>query len=66
MPRYFFNIRDQHHLEQDDEGLELPNLDAAVEEAKRALREMGQPGASIEIRCWLFGDAITVVQIDRE
>ncbi len=40
MPRYFFHIRDQHHLHEDDEGIDLPNLYAVLEEALRTDREL--------------------------
>ena len=40
MPRYFFHIRDQHHLHEDDEGIDLPNLHAVLEEALRTDREL--------------------------
>ena len=36
MPRYLFNVRDQHGLERDLEGIELPDLDAVQREALRA------------------------------
>jgi hypothetical protein len=36
MPRYFFHIREQHHLHEDEEGTELPDLHAALEEALRS------------------------------
>ncbi len=40
MPRYFFHIRDQHHLHVDEEGIELPDLHAVLEEALRTEREL--------------------------
>ena len=33
MPRYFFNIRDGYDVDEDEEGVELPDLDAAKAEA---------------------------------
>ena len=39
MPRYFFHVRDQHYLHEDEEGMDLPDLQAALEEALRTDRE---------------------------
>jgi hypothetical protein len=39
MPRYFFHVQDSSTV-LDNEGLELPNLDAAREEAIRACGEI--------------------------
>lgn len=48
MPRFFFNIRDGHDLDEDDEGVELPDVEAAraeafatVEELRSELRDAG-------------------------
>lgn len=35
MPRYFFNIRDGVPIIKDNIGVELPDLTAAIEEARR-------------------------------
>jgi hypothetical protein len=40
MPRFFFDVIDQGIIDVDDEGLDLPDLSAAVNEAKRAMSEM--------------------------
>lgn len=40
MPKYYFHIRDGEELVQDDEGIDLPNLAAAQEEAVQAARDM--------------------------
>ena len=40
MPRYFFHIRDQNYLHEDREGTELPDLQAVLQEALRADREL--------------------------
>jgi hypothetical protein len=40
MPRFFFHIRDQHYLHEDQEGIELPDLQAVLEEALRTDREL--------------------------
>ncbi len=42
MPRFYFDIRDGHGIEHDPVGLDLPDLDAARTEARRALAEMTQ------------------------
>lgn len=40
MPRYFFNIRDGHDLDEDDEGVELPDIEAARAEALATVEEL--------------------------
>ena len=40
MPRYFMHIRDQYDLHEDETGMDLPDLHAALEEALRADREL--------------------------
>jgi hypothetical protein len=40
MPRYFFNIRQDKLLLEDDEGEEFANLDAARQEAIASAREI--------------------------
>ena len=40
MPRYFFDIRDSDSTVTDSVGLDLPDLEAAIREAQRALHEM--------------------------
>jgi hypothetical protein len=40
MPRYYFDIFDKEGVERDDDGLELESIDAAVNEARQALRDM--------------------------
>ncbi len=47
MPRYFFHIRDQHYLHEDEEGIDLPDLRAVLEEALRADRELSVETAGI-------------------
>ena len=34
MPRYYFNVRDGYDLDEDEEGVELPDLEAARAEAQ--------------------------------
>jgi hypothetical protein len=40
MPRYFFNIRDGYDLDEDEEGIELPDIDAARAEAQATVEEL--------------------------
>lgn len=40
MPHYFFDVHDKDGSFHDEVGLELPNMDAAVAEARRALADM--------------------------
>jgi hypothetical protein len=40
MPRYFFNIRDGYDVDEDDEGIELPDLEAARAEALATVEEL--------------------------
>lgn len=58
MARFFFDWRDNENFEEDDEGTELPDLEAVKAEASRALIERAReevPGLdrhrlSIEVR----------------
>ena len=58
MARYFFDWRDNEAFEEDDEGMELPDLEAVKAEASRSLLERAHdilPGQdrrslSIEVR----------------
>jgi hypothetical protein len=40
MKRYYFDLRDGDALSRDEEGIELPSIEAAQEEAVRALAGM--------------------------
>ena len=40
MPRFFFNIRDGHEVDEDDEGVELPDVEAARAEALATVEEL--------------------------
>jgi hypothetical protein len=40
MPRFFFNVRDGYELDEDDEGVELPNFEAARAEAFATVEEL--------------------------
>jgi hypothetical protein len=58
MARYFFDWRDNENFDEDDEGVELPDLEAVKIEASRSLIERARdilPGLdrhslSIEVR----------------
>jgi hypothetical protein len=39
MARYFFDWRDNKNFDEDDEGMELPDLEAVKIEASRSLLE---------------------------
>jgi cobalamin biosynthesis protein CbiD len=40
MPRYYFDVRDGEGSHIDDVGLLLPDMDAAIREARKALADM--------------------------
>jgi hypothetical protein len=40
MPRYFFNIREGFDVDEDEEGVELPDLEAARTEAFATVEEL--------------------------
>ena len=40
MPKYFFHVRDHDALIADQEGIELPGLEAVLEECRRIVREV--------------------------
>ncbi|UVO35750.1 hypothetical protein KUL72_31000 [Bradyrhizobium arachidis] len=42
MKKYYFDIRDGSQFIRDDEGLELPNIESARQEATTALSEMAR------------------------
>jgi len=56
--RFYFDIQDQDGMQRDEAGLELPDMEAAINEARRALgdllreelRHPGGDGVSIRIR----------------
>src|SRR5215203_2083601 len=50
MPLFYFDVRDGHKLMRDDDGLEFPNIEAARDEATRALGELAKdvlPGRAV-------------------
>ena len=40
MPHYYFDVHDKDGAFEDEVGLELPDMDAAIAEARRALADM--------------------------
>ena len=48
MPRYFFHLRGDDLLMEDLEGMDLPNLHAALQEVERANREIASEGAGAD------------------
>ncbi|SMF61224.1 DUF6894 family protein [Allosphingosinicella indica] len=38
MPRYFLHVLNGDGLTEDEEGLDLPDMEAAIEEAKQSIR----------------------------
>ena len=48
MPHYFFDIRDNEGVHRDDIGLELPNIQAAITEGRRAVSEMNNDISHID------------------
>ena len=48
MPRYFFHLRGDDLLMKDLEGMDLPNLHAALQEVERANREIASEGAGAD------------------
>ena len=47
MPRYFFHIRDREQLIEDQDGLELGDLHAVLDEALRIDGEFGTEGTGV-------------------
>jgi 4-hydroxyphenylpyruvate dioxygenase-like putative hemolysin len=40
MPRYYFDVRDEDGASIDEVGIELPDMAAAIQEARRAVADM--------------------------
>ena len=47
MPRYYFHLRNQEDLLEDHEGMDLPDLKAALEEALRVDQDLALDPAGI-------------------
>jgi hypothetical protein len=61
MPRYFFDIRDGEELVRDDEGMELPDLEAAFREAARSLADLSPKRSSGQMAIVVRDGSGTVV-----
>jgi hypothetical protein len=74
MPRYYFDVHDHQGEHRDEVGLEFPNMDAAVLEARRALADMtresllidGATDLSIHIRDGNEGPVDLIVSLTEE
>lgn len=71
MPRYYFDVRDGLDLYVDEDGMDLPDMDTAMGEARRALADMVRDNLrtdradalSIAIRDGAEGPVILSVQL---
>ena len=71
MPRYYFDVSDGAELFIDDDGMELPDMPTAINEARRALADMvrdslrsdGADAVSIAIRDGADGPVIISVNL---
>jgi hypothetical protein len=71
MPRYYFDVRDGDDMFVDDDGMDLPDMDTAIGEARRALADMvrdslrseGAESVSIAIRDGAEGPVILSVSL---
>ena len=70
MARYFFHIRDEDRLVRDEEGMELPNLDAARKEAVVSAHSIvaeaiggDEPLDHVAIEIWDETQLLDVVQL---
>ncbi|HZY67308.1 MAG TPA: hypothetical protein VFE52_01905 [Devosia sp.] len=74
MPRYFFDVRDRHGEQRDEVGLEFPDMETAIAEARRALGDIvreslldgGSDETSITIRDGADGPVNLVVTLRTE
>jgi hypothetical protein len=48
MPRYYFDVHDAQGVHADEIGLEFPDMDAAIVEARRALADMTRESIMVE------------------
>lgn len=69
MPHYFFDVQDADGLFLDDVGMELPDMDTAIREARRALADMvrdafkEQLGQAVHIRIRDGADGPVVLSV---
>ena len=74
MPHYFVDVQDTDGLFLDDVGMELPDMDTAIREARRALADMVRDalkdqlgeGVLIRIRDGADGPVILSVTLTTE
>jgi hypothetical protein len=74
LPRYYFDVTDSSGVHTDEVGLELPDMDAAIMEARRALADMTReslvernpPSLRIHIRDGADGPVNLVVSMTTE
>ena len=74
MPQYFFDVQDGDGVFIDEMGVELPDMDAAIREARRALadmvrdvlRDQGSEGVLIRIRDGADGPVVLAVSLTTE
>ena len=48
MPRFFFHLRDHENLHEDTEGMDLPDLHAALNETLRSEQELVNEPLGVE------------------
>jgi hypothetical protein len=69
MPQYFFDVQDGDGVFIDDVGMELPDMDTAIREARRALADMmrdalrDQSGQAVVIRIRDGADGPVVLSV---
>lgn len=71
MPRYHFDVRDGQDVFIDEDGMDLPDLDTAIGEARRTLADMmrdslrndGGDALSIAIRAGAGGPVIVSASV---
>lgn len=74
MPRYYFDVQDDDGWSVDEVGIELPDMDSAIREARRAiadmmrdaLREQSGEGILIRIRDGADGPVLISVTLTTE
>ena len=57
MPHYFFHLRDGDQVHVDREGMDLPNLHAALMEVTRAIQELRRDPAGGHALAFMVADS---------